>query len=97
MAKKMISEEIGTLDVNYTSAEDVITNLQKYIDRYGKDKITLELETTAYSDDNYVAIKLKREETDVEENVRMANESRWKLNEDNNERVMYERLKKKFE
>ena len=93
----MISEEIGTLDVNYTSAEDVIEQCQNYIDLYGKGKITLEPETTAYSDDRYIAIKVSREETDVEENIRMSYESRWKLNEDNAERVMYERLKKKFE
>lgn len=98
MTKQRVKREAGTLYVSYEKAEDVIKNLQSYVNKHGANNVTLEMNAYPYdnSGDKYIAIMVGRDETDEEEKDREEKEalsnSRW----EECQRQQYEDLKKKF-
>lgn len=92
--KKNINVEVGTLDVYYTSAIEIIKQLSEYINEYGAEKVSIRQET--YSDGTYIGIFISREETDEEYSKRTIQENIWKLQKEEKERRQFEELKKKF-
>lgn len=97
MTKKIIKAEVGTLSVEYEFAENIIANLQEYVNKYGSKNVSILERSYEYSNDFYYAIMVNREETDDEEQKREALEARAKLEQDARDRIKFEELKKKFE
>jgi HD superfamily phosphodiesterase len=94
--KKLIKEEVGTLDIN-NDAEDIIAQLQDMIAVHGAGKVSCSIEEHRYSDgDKYIAILAEREETDDEYEARIAQEKEWSIQREANDRRLFEELSKKY-
>lgn len=77
--KKTIKVEVGTLDVSYATATEIIKQLTPYINEYGEENVTTSKEYENYSDEPYIGIFITREETDEEYSKRTIQENIWKL------------------
>ena len=97
MTKKIIKEELESLDVNYVSAESVIRTLQSYIDKYGVGNVSLEKQRKPYEDGEYIAVFIEKMETDEQEIKRELEESYREKIIYNRELAQYQLLKEKFE
>jgi hypothetical protein len=95
-AKRIVKVEMGTLDVNYVSAESVMETLQAYLKEYGAGNVDLRMDNVPYEDREACYIMVAREETDDEYAVRLAQVKSQKEAADAHERAEFERLAKKF-
>lgn len=95
--KIIICVEVDEFDIDFMGAAEVIQKMEEYISKYG-DTTYFCLESRRYDDNcQYIAVKIKRLETDEEECVRKeANDRRVRYIYER-ERAEYERLSKKFE
>lgn len=94
--KKNIKVEVGTLDVSYASATEIIKQLSTYINEYGAENVTTQQATERYTDNTYTGIFISREETDEEYSKRIIQENVWKLQKEESERRTFEYLQQKF-
>ena len=90
-----VSTEVGSLDVNYTSLKGVLNQVQRLIEEYGEDAIIQE-RTTFYNDSKYLAVFADSLESDDDYNRRIALEEAHEIRIETQEKIEYERLKKKF-
>lgn len=93
--RKMVSREVSTLDVSYTSLGSLLEDIQHLISQYGAEA---RVETTphSYSDGEYVAVLADLPETDEEMAHRVAKEEHWEAQQALRDRAEFERLKAKF-
>ena len=96
MTKKMIKEELTYLDVSCVNVEDVIKTLQSYVDKYGAGNVSLERKSEPYDGGEYIAIFIKKLETDEQESKRELEEKLYEQRAKDMELLQYEALKKKF-
>lgn len=95
MTKKLISKEVDTLYVSYTSLKDLKAEIDRFISAYGEDAYT-ELEQQAYSDSFQVSVYAEVLETEVEYQTRLQQEDSANKRREEHERKEYQRLQKKF-
>ncbi len=92
--RKMIPKEVTSLDME-GNLSDAIKYLNNLLESYGED-CYISKEQHEYSDDYYLALIKPTPETDAEMEERIKKENYYKkLNEDS-ERAVFERLKKKY-
>lgn len=97
MTKEMIKEEITYLSVDCRDAVVVISELQSIVDNNRPNEVSLQLNYIPYSDgEQYIAIYVKRLETDEEELLRECQWEQRKNDREKYEKEQYELLKKKF-
>lgn len=87
--------EVDTLDLEYMSVGEVIKQMEDLRDRFGADARIYKYERP-YSDSKYLAVTVERKENDEEYTKRIEGEDRmakWREEED---KRIYERLKKVF-
>lgn len=93
--RMMIWAEYANINLEYDTLDEAIERLQehrKQIDGEAR----FELRSHAYEDDSYLALMVKRLETDAEMAKRIAQQERFFADREKRERAEYERLAKKF-
>ena len=89
--------EVDTIDSDsiYGTLGDLLALVQALVRNHGADA-QVSQEERRYSDGEYIAVKVYRDETDEEMQERIADEERWEAARQENERREYQRLREKF-
>jgi hypothetical protein len=93
--RKKVWREATSLDMEFSSLDSVIAELQSYRNQYGA-HTRIEKRHYDYSDRVYYAVMCERDETDQEMARRIREEERWEADKAARDRVEFERLKAKF-
>lgn len=93
--RKMVEAEYTGINFEYNTIEEVIRRLLKYRKEVGGDA-WFAIRHHIYSDDTYLALMIKRPETDAEMAQRIAIEEYAAAKTEKAERQEFERLQKKF-
>jgi len=93
--RKMIEVEYTSIDFEYNTLDEAIKRLQKYRKNVGGDA-QFAIRQHKYSDNTYLALMIKRLETDAEMAKRIANEEQMAARTEKQERADYIRLAKKY-
>jgi hypothetical protein len=93
--RKKVRREVTTLDLDYSSIDAAIKELQDIRRNYGTE-LSIQRQSYDYSDGEYWAVMGEREETDKEMHKRITDEERWEAEQAVRDRRDFERLKAKF-
>jgi len=94
--RKMIDQEVNTLDVEYDTLKQVQDKIADLVERYGPDA-TVQKCSDAWSDYTYLGIFVKGLETDQQYNKRLTYEKKWAEDAEARDVAEFNRLKKRFE
>lgn len=93
--RKIVKREIGELDVDYCTAEEVIDVLKGYIQSHG-DAVKLYVEDRDYGDYKYISVTIMAPEDDKQYAKRVEQEEYYAALNEERERKEFERLQAKF-
>jgi len=91
----MVDTEVSTLSVKYRKLSELAETIQNLIADYGPDA-TIDERQYDYSDDRYLAVLVKRPESDHNHKKRIEAEERWHELQEQRDKAEYERLTAKF-
>jgi hypothetical protein len=93
-----VYREVATLDLDYSSIDAAIEELQNIRRDHGaeRSKLRIQRQSYDYSDGEYWAVMGERDETDKEMRKRITDEERWEAEQAERDRRDFERLKAKF-
>ena len=96
--RKMVSKEMESFSIDYSTLEDVLAQTKRMIKSYGKGaKIFMRCEQYSDSDKEYPYVYMDVPETDEEMAKRIAQEEEWSRRDDEREAAEYKRLQAKYE
>ena len=93
--RKKVRREVATLDLDYSSIDKAIKDLQRIRRNYGTE-LRIQRQSYDYSDGEYWAVMGERDETDEEMRARIAREEIYEAEQAERDRHDFERLKAKF-
>lgn len=93
--RKMVSVEVDTIDIEYFTLGQILENITKSINEYGKDA-KVSLNTYSYTTDTYYAINMMKPETDQQYNKRIAEEEKYYKQQEDRDAAEFKRLSEKF-
>jgi hypothetical protein len=93
--RKKVWREVTSLDMEYSSLDSVIAELQSYRDQYGANT-RIEMRQYDYSDGEYYAVMCERDETDYEMTKRIGQEERWEVEKTARDLAELARLQKQY-
>jgi hypothetical protein len=95
--RKMVSKEMESFSIDYSTLEDILAMTKRMIKEYGKTaKIYMRCEQYSDSDKEYPYVYMEVPETDEAMAKRIANEEEWSRCDDEREAAEYKRLQAKF-
>lgn len=93
--KKLVDTEVATISPRWLTLEQLQKTIQELIESYGPDAMIQEYQYD-YSDDKYLAVTVKRPESDRDYAKRIEAEERWEKQQQIRDEQEYQRLKAKF-
>jgi hypothetical protein len=95
--RKMVSKEMESFSIDYSTLEDILAQTKRMIKSYGKDaKIFMRCERYSDSDKEYPYVYMDVPETDAEMTKRIADEEEWARRDDERDAAEFKRLQAKF-